>query len=144
MRTVPGNRLPRRLELLEEDRDADVAGMDPERRGQLEDLHDLLRRRAVAQRLLDVLPDPGHVQVGRRGVDGDVDELLDLRLERAVAPGDAREVRVRLEEVLVQLEQAVPERAPVPARVDELVAQLLLVLGQLGAHLVVSPLRSSW
>ena len=56
-RELAGDRLAGRLELLEQDRHADVAGVDAERRGQLEHLHDLLGRRAVGERLLDVLAD---------------------------------------------------------------------------------------
>src|SRR6185437_12891142 len=67
-------------------------------------------------------------------VDGDVDELLDLRVEHARPPGNRREVGVRREEVLVGLEQAVPEGTPVAATLDEVVAELLLAFRQLGAH----------
>ena len=59
---------------------------------------------------------PGHVEVRRGSVDRDVDELLDLRLERARLPRHRREVHVGLEEVLVEVEQAVPELVPVAAR----------------------------
>ena len=138
LRELLFDRLARGRELLDKDRHADVAGVDAERRGELEHLHDLRRSRPVRERLLDVLADTGRVQVGRRRVDRDVDELLDLRVERARLPRHRREARVRLEEVLVHVEQRVPERVPVPARLDELVPELLLPIVRLRAHGVSS------
>ena len=71
------------------------------------------RGRAVAEGVLDVQPQAGHVEMGGRGVERDVDELLDLWLERSVRPRHRREVDVGLEEVGVELQQLVPERVPV-------------------------------
>ncbi len=143
-----GQRLVDRLaggrELFHEDRHADVAGVDAERGGELEDLHDLGRRGAQREGLLDVLADPRHVEMGRGRVDGDVDELFDLRVERTRPPRHRRERRVRLEEVLVHVEQRVPERAPVPARFDELVPELLLPIVCLRAHGSPSSLGRRW
>ena len=76
------DRLAGRLEFLDEDRDPDHRRVDAQGRGELDHLHDLRRGRAVAQRLLDVAANAGRVQMGRGDVDRDVDELLDLRLER--------------------------------------------------------------
>ena len=60
-----------------------------------------------ASALRDVLAAAGRVHVRRRRVHGEQDQLLHLRLERALTPRDARELRVRREEVGVELEQPV-------------------------------------
>ena len=118
------DRLPGRLELLHEDRHADVAGVDPQRARELEHLHELLARRPVADRVAHVLADPRLEQVRRGGVHREQHELLDLGLERPVAPRHRREAQVRLEEVGVDVEQALPQRGPEAARLDEGLAQL--------------------
>src|SRR5262249_48775805 len=59
-------------------------GVDAEDAGDLHHLEDLLRRGAVPDRVLDVQLQPLDVQVSGRGVERDVDELLDLGLEGAV------------------------------------------------------------
>src|SRR5690606_32696962 len=67
--------------------------------GQGHHLDDLLRRRPVIQRVVRVDPQPREVQVGRRGVEREIQELAHLRLEHAVAPRGARELQVGLQEV---------------------------------------------
>src|SRR5262249_34387066 len=119
---------PLRAELLEQDRYAHGARLDADRARELEDLHQLLLRGAEPEGVLDVQLQPGDVEVRGGDVEGDVDELLDLRLEASVRPGVPREAEVGLEEVGVELEQAVPQRVPVAAPRLEARLQLELPL----------------
>src|SRR5258708_5394162 len=61
--------------------------VDAEHAGDLHHLEDLLRRGAMSDRVLDVQLQPLLVEMRSGGIEGDVDELLDLRLKRAVTPG---------------------------------------------------------
>ena len=68
--------------------------MDPERRGELEDLEQLGLRRAQLDRPPDVDPRARLVEVRAGGVDRDEQELLDLRVEVTPVPeGDAENFR---------------------------------------------------
>ena len=98
-----------------QDRHADGAGVDPDDAHELDDLHDLLPRRAEPERVADVRAQAGLVEVRRRDVEGDVDHLLDLGLEHAVRPRDPGELRVGRQELGVEREDVVPERVPVAA-----------------------------
>ena len=51
------------------------------------------------QRALDVLTDAGHVQVRRRGVDGDVHELLGFVVQVVLLPRDGGEIEVGAHEL---------------------------------------------
>ena len=64
-------------------------GVDAEHAGQLVDLHDLLFGCSMVQRVFDVLPQSGLIEVGGRGVDRYVDQLLHFGLERPVLPRHA-------------------------------------------------------
>lgn len=57
---------------------ADVAGMDAQRTGQFDHLHDLGGSGALTQRRLDVCADSGRVQVRSGRVDGEGDQMLYL------------------------------------------------------------------
>src|SRR5205823_5392903 len=81
--------------------------------------------RPVADRVGDVLAQADAEHVRRRGVERAVDELLDLRLERAVLPGVRGHRRVGREELRVQPQEAVPEAVPVAALGGELGLDLL-------------------
>src|SRR5919197_634549 len=134
---LPGIRSPSRRggrvrrDLVEQRRHPERARVDAEHRRQLQHLHDLLGRRAIPERVADVLAEPRLVEVRRGGVDRHVDQLLDLRRERSRLPRHRGEPQVRLEEVGVELEQALPHLAPVPAGLDEPVAEIPppLILG---------------
>ena len=118
------DRLPGGLELLDEDRHTDVAGVDAQRARQLEHLHELLACGPVPDRVAHVLADAGLEQVRGGGVHREQHQLLDLGLQRPVAPRHRREAEIGLEEVGVELEQPVPQRRPEAARLDERLAQL--------------------
>src|SRR3954454_13745753 len=79
-------------------------GVDAQHAGDLHDLEDRLRRGAVPDRVLDVQLEPLDVQVGRRGVERDVDELLYLRLEGAVMPWVGGELGVGGEQLRIQFQ----------------------------------------
>ena len=85
----------------------------------------------------DVLAATGRVHVRRGRVHGEQDQVLDLRVERALTPRNARELRVRGEEVGVELEQPAERLVPEAARLDELVPQALPALVE--AHRYVTP-----
>ena len=118
------DRLAGGLELLHEDRHADVARVDAQGARQLEHLHELLAGGPVPDRVAHVLADAGLEQVGGGGVHRQQHELLDLGLQRSVAPRHRRELQVGREEVGIELEQALPQRRPEAARLDERLAQL--------------------
>ncbi len=122
---------------LQQQRHADVAGVDAEGGGQLQHLHDLLGARAVAEGGADVLADAGSVEVGGRGVHRDVDELLDLGRQAVPVPGHRRQAQIGLQESGVEPQHALPRLAPGAAHPDELVLDLLLAGGE--RHVVCSP-----
>src|SRR4051812_44167701 len=105
--------------------------MDAKRACDLHDLEDLLLRRAVADRVLDVQTEAWRVEVRGCHVEGRVDELLDLRLERAAYPRHRRVERVGLEEVSVEQQDLVPELVPVAALLGEVGLERLLAFGEL-------------
>ena len=104
--------------------------MDAEHAGDLHYLEYLLCCRTVTDRVLDVQLEPLDVQVRRRGVERDVDELLDLGLERAVVPWVRGELGVRGEQLGIQPERGLSGVSPGPADLDELVLDFLLALRQ--------------
>jgi hypothetical protein len=66
-----------------------------EHAGDLHHLEDLLSRGAVPERILDVQLEPLLVQVRGRGVDREVNELLDLVVQVILAPGRAAVISSR-------------------------------------------------
>src|SRR3569833_4226146 len=93
-RVESGGAVVRVLHLFEEDRRGRRRRVDAQDAGDLHHLEDLLRSGAVPDGVLDVQLETLDVEMGRGRVEGDVDELLDLRLEGARTPGRRGEVRV--------------------------------------------------
>src|SRR5581483_7164635 len=66
------------------------------------------------------------VEMRRGGIDRDVDQLLDLRRQRAGAPWHGRQIQIGFEEVGIEGQDVVPDRTPVPPRCNELLFELQL------------------
>ena len=105
--------------------------LDADAARQLEDLHDLLPRRARAPSALRMCwRRPGSNMCVADDVEGGVDQLPTFGSSVPVLPRVRRQRRVGREELRVEAQQAVPERVPVAALVGELGLDLLLPRGQ--------------
>ena len=82
----------------------------------------------------DVMADAGSVQVRRGGVDRELDQRLDLRRERAVAPRVRGQGEVALEEAGVDLEEGAPLLVPGAVRRDPFLAQARALARGVVAH----------
>jgi hypothetical protein len=116
---------------LHEDRHAVGHRVNAEDAHQLEHLQDLLDGRTLVERVPDVSARARTVQVRRRDVDGDVDELPDLRVEFALLPGVSREPAVPIQEVGIELEDIGPVLRPVAALLEVPFLDLRLPFRQL-------------
>ena len=107
-------------QLLHQDRHADVVGvMRGGRRGEQDDLHDLVPGRAQRERMLDVAAQSALVEMRHRAVDRDIDEFAHLRLKVARSPGRRLEIQIGPQEFRAHVQKPLVERMPVsPLRKD--------------------------
>src|SRR5690606_34230971 len=106
--------------------------VDTKSRGQLEHLHDLLARGARGLGCLDVRTDSRLIEMSRRRIDGDVDELLRLRIEVILLPRHGGEVEIRLQEALIEAQDRIPDRPTGASSTDDVFLHRFLRAGHLG------------
>ncbi len=90
--------------LFEQHGHAHCKGVHPEHGGELIDLHDFFLGGAISKRILDMDAQTGLVEMRGCRIDGDIDELLYLRLQPPFLPGNRRKFQIDCEEVWIELQ----------------------------------------
>jgi alkylhydroperoxidase/carboxymuconolactone decarboxylase family protein YurZ len=111
---------------LRQDGHAYVHGVDAERRGAFQDLHDLRYRRPGPQRRSDVLPYCRRVQMGHGRVDHQADQRAGPGVKVVLARRYPGEVQISLQESRIKLDHVLPGVVPRSACCDERILDLLL------------------